>query len=57
VEKLKDGKLTVCGTELDARSLEGEEEEKFLEKTKEEMKKRLQNFKNKKNRKGRDGLC
>jgi hypothetical protein len=56
VEKLKEGKLTVCGTELNARSLDGEEEVKFLEKTKEEMKKRLQNFRNKKNRKGKDGF-
>lgn len=56
MEKLKEGKLTVCGTELNARSLDGEEEVKFLEKTKEEMKKRLQNFRNKKNRKGKDGF-
>jgi hypothetical protein len=55
VEKLKDGKLTVCGTELDARSLEGDEEEKFLEKTKEDLK-RFQNNRNKKNRKGRHGF-
>jgi hypothetical protein len=56
VEKLNDGKLTVCGTELDAKSLEGDEEVKFLEKTKEQIKKRLQNFRNKRNRKGRDGF-
>jgi hypothetical protein len=55
VEKLKDGKLTVCGTELHASSLEGDEEVKFLEKTKVEMK-RLQNVRNKKKRKGRDGF-
>jgi hypothetical protein len=55
VEKLKDGKVTVCGTELDAGYLQGDEEVKFLEKTKEEMK-RLQNVRNKKNRKGRDGF-
>jgi hypothetical protein len=52
VEKLKDGKLTVCGSELDARSLEGDEEIKFLEKTKEEMEKRRQSTRNKKGRKG-----
>lgn len=55
VEKLKDGKLTVCGTELDARSLEGDEEVKFLEKTKEKIEKRMQNYRNKKNRKGGRG--
>jgi hypothetical protein len=56
VEKLKDGKVTVCGTELDARSLEGDEEMKYLEKAKEEMKKRQQSIRKKKNRKGRDGF-
>jgi hypothetical protein len=54
VELLEDGKLAVCGLELDARSLEGDEEIKFLEKTKEEMEKRRQNTA--RNRKGRKGM-
>jgi hypothetical protein len=53
VEKLKDGKVTVCGSELDARSLEGDEEIEFLEKAKEELEKRKQQMiRNKKGRKG-----
>lgn len=56
VEKLKDTKLEICGSELEARALEGEEEETFLEKTRQFIeKKREQNSKNKKGRKGGRG--
>ncbi|XP_069698427.1 la protein homolog [Periplaneta americana] len=54
VEKLEDKKLEICGSEVEARALEGEEETKFLEKAKEDMEKRRQQA-SIRSRKGRRG--
>ncbi|XP_076621868.1 la autoantigen-like [Colletes latitarsis] len=57
VDKMKDGKLTICDNEVNFRVLEGEEEETYLAKAKEKMDISRQKFTKGKraNKKGRNG--
>lgn len=50
LNKVNEKKLNLCGTEIEVRVLEGEEETQFLEKTKQDIWKRRNQNKN--NRRG-----
>ena len=52
VEKLANRKLTICGTEVEVRCLEGDEEAEFLEKALSEINKAKEEYVLKKSRKG-----
>ena len=54
VEKKEDNKVQICGSDVELRALEGEEEELFLEKTRQDIEKRReQNSRFKKGRRGK----